>query len=732
MADVLQARPGAVKPAAASDARFNMGRLSALPQAAGSEAPARTRDSAAAWVTAAASAVLVGAVVLTRSAAGSVPFDPSPLLAFDAAKVPAFLRSLAVLAGMNLAAWAVGGVVQRVLGSAGESSLLDPLRRLALGFLALADVVLLLAALHLLRRGLLLVLLLWLAAAGLASLVRRAWTARPRIALAIDAPSAAAGVTVLLMGASVVLGAHMPDYGWDAFTYHLALPERYLFENRIVVSPLFPHSALSLTVEMLYTLALAVDPGPAAKLLHAELGALAAAAVAALAAHHSRRAAALGVLVLAADPLFNWELGVAYSDLGAMLFAVLAVASLQDRLAGGGPAALRLCGVFAGASVATRYTAAAVPLAVVAVLWMARIPRRQKLRDSAAIAALCALVLSPWLVRNAIITGNPAAPALQWLFYEPGQEYFDARAMEQQLAFVRLVGFGRGLGDLLALPVNLTLRAREGDYDAFGFRIGPLYVAGLAAALALRHARRSPVLRGLPQALGVLALAWFFTSQEPRYLMPALGLAALAAAVGLDELLRLCAAYGPRALTLLPWLIPLAALAHTQWGAVKRLPYVYGYALGRLSVQAFRSQDPALMIADRLRATLGARDRLFLVYEPRGFFFRDMQYVFANTFEQMQMVHRIGDPDALAAALRRQGVTHVLVNTGNIARYRTIPVPGYGERELDQDLQLLGAMLERHSTLVMADRGVFVRRLSGPAAPETAPERGQGAREWER
>ena len=760
MADVLQARPGAVKPAAASDARFNMGRLSALPQAAGSEAPARTRDSAAAWVTAAASAVLVGAVVLTRSAAGSVPFDPSPLLAFDAAKVPAFLRSLAVLAGMNLAAWAVGGVVQRVLGSAGESSLLDPLRRLALGFLALADVVLLLAALHLLRRGLLLVLLLWLAAAGLASLVRRAWTARPRIALAIDAPSAAAGVTVLLMGASVVLGAHMPDYGWDAFTYHLALPERYLFENRIVVSPLFPHSALSLTVEMLYTLALAVDPGPAAKLLHAELGALAAAAVAALAAHHSRRAAALGVLVLAADPLFNWELGVAYSDLGAMLFAVLAVASLQDRLAAGGsgaqppggmsprgpsagihfrreppecgPAALRLCGVFAGASVATRYTAAAVPLAVVAVLWMARIPRRQKLRDSAAIAALCALVLSPWLVRNAIITGNPAAPALQWLFYEPGQEYFDARAMEQQLAFVRLVGFGRGLGDLLALPVNLTLRAREGDYDAFGFRIGPLYVAGLAAALALRHARRSPVLRGLPQALGVLALAWFFTSQEPRYLMPALGLAALAAAVGLDELLRLCAAYGPRALTLLPWLIPLAALAHTQWGAVKRLPYVYGYALGRLSVQAFRSQDPALMIADRLRATLGARDRLFLVYEPRGFFFRDMQYVFANTFEQMQMVHRIGDPDALAAALRRQGVTHVLVNTGNIARYRTIPVPGYGERELDQDLQLLGAMLERHSTLVLADRGVFVRRLAGAAAPEPASERGQGERKWER
>jgi hypothetical protein len=209
----------------------------------------------------------------------------------------------------------------------------------------------------------------------------------------------------------------------------------------------------------------------------------------------------------------------------------------------------------------------------------------------------------------------------------------------------------------------------------------------------------------------VMTLAWFFTSQEPRYLVPALGLVAVAAGVGLHEMLRGCAAWRPPALALLAGAVPLVALAHTQVATLARLPYVYGYALGRLSVDGFRHQDPALVVADRLHASLGPRDRLLLVYEPRGFFFRDLGYVFAHYFELMQLVHRAGDPEALAGELRGLGVTHVLVNTENVARYRTVAVPGYGDRELDQDLQVLGAALQRHSTPVMAYRGVIVRRM---------------------
>jgi hypothetical protein len=663
----------------------------------------------------ACAAALVTASLVSHPEA--LPLRPGLLLAFDPGRLPAVLRSLALLAAFNLAAWAAGGAAGRLVRVAPGGGVVCGIRRLALGLLAIAYTVLLLAALHALWTPLLAALLAGLALAGALG-VARDWPRRTRVRWPRPGGwtewvlAAAAVVT----GAVALLGAFMPDYGWDAFTYHLALPERYLFANGIVVSPTFVHSTFPLTVQMLYTLALAVDPGPLTKLLHAELGVLAVTAVGALAARHSARAAVLCVIALLADPLVHWEMGVAYADLGAALFAVLALASLQDVMDGGDAAAPWLCGLFAGACVATRYTAATVPVAVMVVLALRVRPRSRALRGLAVVALVSALMVAPWAARNLVFTGNPVAPALQGLFYEPGQEFFDARAVEQQVAQVRRIGFGRGLDDLLLLPVNLTVRA-GGDYTRFGFRLGAFALAGAAVAAALARARRSPALRGVLAAAGILVLGWFFSTQEPRYLLPALALLALAAGVGWDELVGVMERRG-RAWAAAAWLVPLAALAHGLWPPLTRMPYVWGYALGRLPVEGFEAQEPALVAARRLRPLLREGDRLLLVYEPRGFFFRGLDYVPSYYFDTMQQIHRAGDPDALAGLLREQGVTHVLVNANNVARYGTVEVPGYGTEELTQDLALLEETLRRHSSPLLAERGVFVRRMGwAPPAP---------------
>jgi hypothetical protein len=313
------------------------------------------------------------------------------------------------------------------------------------------------------------------------------------------------------------------------------------------------------------------------------------------------------------------------------------------------------------------------------------------------------------MARNLAFTGNPLAPALQGLFHEPGQEFFDPVALEQQVAMVRRIGFGRGLFDLAALPLNLTVRAGR-DYGTFGFRVGPFCVAGLAAALVLARARRAPALRGVLLAAAVLALSWFYTSQEPRYLLPALALGAVAAGVGWDETLRALAALHP-GVAVVGWLVPLGALAHGLWAPVARLPYHWGYAVGGLSVEGFEAQEPALVAARRLRPLLGAGHRLLLVYEPRGYFFRGLDYVVSYYFDVMQQIHRAGDPDSVATLLRELGVTHVLVNSNNVARYGTVEVPGYGSADLERDLAVLQAVLQRRSTPVLAERGVYVRRM---------------------
>ena len=658
---------------------------------------------------AALSAAMVAAAIARYPPDPALRFAPGLIGAPQAGKLAAVLATCGGLVVLDLAAYAAGRALHRRLRPGGAASLVALIERMALGFLVLAYAALALAAAHALLRPLILVGLIGLAAWGAAMAVRdghRAWVPDGDAVSRRRDVLLAAVVAALLV--SPFLAAWVPDYGFDAFAYHLALPERYLFRNRIVVTPLDPHSAFPQAVEMVYLLALSLDSGALAKLVHLQFGVLAAAGVFAMARSASARAGGLAVAILAADPLFGWEAAVAYNDLAAALFAVLAVLALDDWRRTEAAASLRLAGVFAGACVAVRYTAGVVPAAMVALVWLSPPWRawRARLAASATLAGFATLVLAPWLVRNAVFTGNPVAPAAQSLFYRAGEEYFSPVALAQSIAFARGVGFGRGTFDLAMLPVNATLRATIGDYSGFGFRVGVLYVAGVLAFLVLRGWRVStPASAGLKVA-AIITVLWFYTAQEPRYLLPALCLCAVAGGVGLDLLI-------PRTgVARLLWLIPIAALVHAQWSAVLLLPYRYGYALGGLPVEGFEAQEPALAVVPALRRAMRPGDRLLPVLESRGYFYRGLDYVPASPPEVMQMIHEAPSPDALAARLRGLGITLVLLNTSNAREYRTWSVAGYGAQDYEEDLRRLEAFIERDTTPVIEERGVIVRRLT--------------------
>jgi hypothetical protein len=647
---------------------------------------------------------LVAAALVRYPPERPVPLPPGLLGWPDGRKLAAVLLALAGLLALDLAAYAAGRPLHRRLRPAQPPSLPAWLEQMALGFLALAGGALALAALHALYAPLITGVVVALAGAGgfLAWRDGRHVAGRPTRGGWLIA----GGAFVLLV--SPLLAAWVPDYGWDAFTYHLALPERYLFRNRIVVSPLLPHSAFPQTVEMLYLVALSLGSGALAKLIHLQFGVLTALAVYAMARAVSRRAGLLAVIILVADPLLDWELTVAYNDLAAAFFALLAAAALAEWRRTETPEDLRMAAILAGACVSVRYPAAVVPAAMAALLALAPPWRgwRPRWTACATFAGIVALVLSPWLLRNLVFTGNPISPAAQSLFHAPGHEYFAPVAIAQSVVHARVVGMGRGLDDLLLLPVNLTLRARVGDYVGFGFRIGVLYVVGLLAFLLTRTGRpAAAAATGLTLA-GLVTLLWFFTVQEPRYLLPALALVAIAGGVGLDAVLA-----GGRRVQALVGLVLLVALVHTQWSAALLLPWRYGYALGSLSVQTLEAQEPALAIVPALRRAMAVGDRLLLVYEPRGFFYRGLDYVPAAPPEVMQLVHEAASPEVLRDRLTSLGVTHVLVNVNNASRYPTWYVDGYGPPDHERALARLDAFLARHTLPVLEGRRVLVRRL---------------------
>ena len=399
----------------------------------------------------------VGIPLMGLHVARYPPQIPDPAVALgiggglQAEKLLDMARAVGWLAVLNLAAWSLGSLPERVLRHPSGRSEFSLLYRLGFGFAALSLVVLAMAGLHALEGPTLYGAIL-IPAAAAAALLAGKWR---RHSLGVGRPGAA---TWLVLAAipfclNSFLGVFSPDPGWDALTYHLAIPERTLFANGIVVTPFSHLTAYPFLMQMLYVPALFLHGPALATLLHFEFGVLLLGAVHLAARRFSGLAAVLAPAILLADPLFQRELSWAYNDLTFAFYTLLAVIALHEWSLSPAPSLPSYAGAFIGVSVLVKIHGAFVLAALLVALWLA--PRRQaraSLLASLCLVGMTLLVCSPWLIRNLAFTGNPISPLLQSVFYTPGGEYFDPTAIEQATTFLSRIGMGRSLGAFVMLP----------------------------------------------------------------------------------------------------------------------------------------------------------------------------------------------------------------------------------------------------------------------------------------
>src|SRR5262245_49639994 len=169
---------------------------------------------------------------VTRYPWSGPPLDPAALSLPNPGKLWRALTVLAWWILFNAAVLGFGAPLRKRLLGQCQRELRVP-QIFALGCLALSYLTLACAALHLLSTPLLLTLLLVPACAALGM----AWRSRTDVVAWLrNLPRGALGIGAVLL-VNPVLAAFVPEYGWDAFVYHLAIPERYLFSNGIWLSP---------------------------------------------------------------------------------------------------------------------------------------------------------------------------------------------------------------------------------------------------------------------------------------------------------------------------------------------------------------------------------------------------------------------------------------------------------------------------------------------------------------
>jgi hypothetical protein len=337
----------------------------------------------------------------------------------------------------------------------------------------------------------------------------------------------------ILIGVNLI-GALAPEVIWDAHSYHLNLAQQWLTAGSLVHVPYNFYSTWPLNLSILYALEMGVIRDSALpQLTHFALGVLSLLLIYNyLRPRYGKLAAILGGVVFYSIPVMSWLSTTAISDLGIAYFTLAAVVACLRWIESEERAWLILAaietGLAMGAKLTGLFTLAVLILAIVYIGFVRRTAVRRIVAQGALAAAIALALAAPWYLKSYLQTGNPIFPFGYTVF--GGTNWTDrvnTSFLAQQFGYG---GVRRTLFDYLLLPLRLLI-PQHNPYE------GPLswmFLAGVVWGIVQRHNRTIRYLA--VYALITFGFWMFFTTQQVRMLLPAVGAVSIVLGMGLSML----------------------------------------------------------------------------------------------------------------------------------------------------------------------------------------------------
>jgi hypothetical protein len=568
-------------------------------------------------------------------------------------------------------------------------------------------------------------LLAGLALAGAA--LARARTAPREIARA--GGCAALGLIVTGQGFAL-LAALAPPTAKDTLLYHFALPKAYVVAGRALEVPYNIADYYPLGVEMHAVWAMLLGAPFGSRVSEAAAGAtlfLFAPLLVMVVYGWARGEGADRAWAVAAALMIAWiptaydVAASAYVDLALAAYTALAVrafgrwwASLESRhllwiiIGIGGALSIKLSAAFL-----------ILPLALLGLLRVlgtgadASGPRPAPAAAASLVGALAlgVALAAPWYARNWIRTGSPVFPFYLgiWPAEAAGWDLERSRLYETLFS---LYGDTRSVLDYLWAPLRLAVAAQPDQPAYYDGVLGIAFVLALPLLVWALWKRRLDTSLGLAITLSVcLFVFWLFSSQQLRYLLPAL-----------------------------PGLAVATAVAGTGWGGAggraSRWLLLAAAALGLPVVLAwFVALDPVRVVLggeardDYLRRRLDyyryyevvnrelpPTAKVWLIDMRRDTYHLDRPYFSDFIFEDYTLtryVRAAGGPEEILARVQVDGITHLLVRHDILLDYRRSPIVDE-RRSRDENvakMELMVAFFTRGTRLIKGDQKFWLIEL---------------------
>jgi len=461
------------------------------------------------------------------------------------------------------------------------------------------------------------------------------------------------------------LGAMIPTIDFDALEYHLQGPKEFYLGGRIAFLPHNVYTSMPFGVEMLHLLAMyALDDWAvgalAGQVTLVGVAVMAAWAVGGLTARWAGTGSGVAAALAYLATPWIYRMGVLPYVEGPLCFfhaAALgaAVTAWNDSDSQEQGRAWSVVGLLAGGAMACKYPgliSAVIPFGLAAAA--AAITRRHPASLVGFVLGV-ALVVSPWLLKNAVETGDPVYPL--------GYAVFGSHQWDETLDAKWRAAHGRKPITLAELGRALVDVAGRSDWQS------PVYLA-FAPLAWLARGRRGHAAVATAFLVWLFAGWWLLTHRLDRFWLPLLAPAAVLVGLGWNGMSQRV------------WKIARVAILGVcmSVGLVQSLSPLTGPTNWTTPLDDLRHSIPRLLDRELVEfaEALPPKARPLLVGEA-AVFHLTVPIVYNTVFNRETLeVWTAGlDPVEAGRAVRDRGITHIFVDWNEIARYRSPGNYGY-------------------------------------------------------
>jgi Dolichyl-phosphate-mannose-protein mannosyltransferase len=474
-----------------------------------------------------------------------------------------------------------------------------------------------------------------------------------------------------------------PPVSRDALIHHLAIPKLWIRHGGFIETPWADFSYFPMNVDLLYLVPLLFGNDRVPAFIHLLFGWGTGYLVYRYLKHREGVVwGMLGLLLFVSTPMVMRLSITAYVDLGMVFFTTASVLSYLRWRDGGYENAkwLLFSAVCMGLAAGTKYNALVSWLflgAAVCFLYARDTGKQLQAIWWGALFFLVALgVVSPWLVKNLILKGNPIYPLLDNLFVfihggrEPAAFLATGDVPPQGFNFFRnrTLLYGEEAWQILLLPLRIFFEGRDHSPQHFDGVLSPLLALAIPLAfIGSQKGHRSFFLLFIGFVFTVSA---FMADLRIRYILPTVPFMTILAVTGIRNGTEWLQSRGNHALMLagraVRFAVPLLIAANLVYLGnrltdIRPLPYLLGGESRDDFVSRQVGSYPATAFINR---NLPDDAVVYLLYLSGRGYYLDREYIHHAGQEAgivKAMVRSSKDGATLAAFLRSLGGTHLLV-----------------------------------------------------------------------